>query len=492
MLKIFNTLTRKLEEFKPIDEGKIRFYQCGPTVYSRQHIGNLSSAVRGDLIRRSLEYLGYEVKFVRNITDVGHLSGDNEGDADIGEDRMAKGAKKEGLKPEAIATKYTGLYHQDIEKLNVKPPTLETVATHYVDQMAGLVQDLIDRGYAYSTEKAIYFEVDKFPTYNDLNRQKLEENRQGAGHGSEADAEKKKPYDFAVWFFKTGVHENALQTWEKEFKGIVQPTKAGFPGWHIECSAMARDSLGDTIDLHMGGVEHIPIHHTNEIAQSEAANEKRFTNYWLHHELLLIDGGKMSKSIGNVYSIDDLEEKGFHARDYRYFLLQAHYRSKQNFTWEALEASRSARKNLIKQLVKLVISKIPEVVNVDEIEDLNVNPEYKSQFVAHLENDFNVPGALSIVWDVLKSDLSDDEKLGTIFDFDRVLGLSLKELMNKALNSSTPGSDLPVEVSELIEKRRLARSDKNWQKSDELREMIESMGYEVKDSGDGQVISKIN
>lgn len=478
MLKIQNTLTKQLEEFKPINQGKISFYQCGPTVYSHQHIGNMFSAVKGDLIRRALEYLGYEVKFVRNVTDVGHLSGDNDGDADIGEDRMAKGAKKEGTTPEEIAKKYTEIYHTDIKKLNVKSPTLETVATHYIDQMAELVQDLIDRGYAYATDKAIYFEVDKFPSYNDLNKQKLEENRQGAGHGSESDRGKKKNYDFAVWFFKTGVHENALQTWEKTFDGIEQPVKQGFPGWHIECSAMARDSLGDTIDIHMGGVEHIPIHHTNEIAQSEAANGKKFTNYWLHHELLLLDGGKMSKSLGNLYTLEDLEEKGFDPLDYRYFLLQAQYRSKQNFTWEALHASRSARKKLIKQLAQLAMKN----------EELRVNTGYKEQFVKFLENDFNIPGALSVVWDVLKSDVEDEEKLNTILDFDRVLGLRL-EYNLKLLQQEN--EDLPQEVIALFNKRQTSREEKDWQKSDELREMIEAMGYEVKDSNEGQIISKI-
>jgi cysteinyl-tRNA synthetase len=355
MLKVQNTLSKQLEDFRPIEDGKIRFYQCGPTVYSRQHIGNLSSAVRGDLIRRALEFLGYEVSFVRNITDVGHLSGDNEGDADTGEDRMAKGAKKEGLSPEEIAQKYTDLYHQDLRKLNVHAPSKETIATEYVHQMAQMVQDLIDRGHAYATDKAIYFEVDTFPSYNNLNRQKLDKNQSGAGHGSEWDPGKKKPYDFSIWFFKTGVHAKALQTWDIEFNGISQSTIAGFPGWHIECSAMAKSELGDTIDIHMGGVEHIPIHHTNEIAQSEAANGVEFANYWLHHELILIDGGKMSKSLGNVYYLEDLAEKGFAPLDFRFFLLQAHYRSKQNFTWEALGASATSRKRLVDTLAKLSI-----------------------------------------------------------------------------------------------------------------------------------------
>jgi len=475
MLKVQNTLGRELQEFKPIEKNKIKVYQCGPTVYSRQHIGNLSSAIRGDLIRRSLEYLGFDVTWTRNITDVGHLSGDNEGDADTGEDRMAKGAKKEGSSPEEIAKKYTDLYHQDIKKLNVKMPDFETIATKYVKQMAKLVQDLIDRGFAYSTEKAIYFEVDKFDDYNKLNLQKLDENLVGAGHGDESDSEKKKPYDFAVWFFKTGVHKNALQTWEHKFTGIEQSALLGFPGWHIECSAMAKDTLGETIDIHIGGIEHIPIHHTNEIAQSEAANGKTFSNYWIHHELLMVDGGKMSKSIGNVYSLDDLEEKGFSPLDYRYFLLQANYRTKQNFTFEALEASKKAYNKLKKKLNKLD----------KEANNENIDQESKDKFIKQLENDFNIPAALSIAWEVLNSDLDDAKKYSTILDFDRVLGLDLgySSLNQRRRGSGTaPSKENEQEINKLISEREQARKEKDYAKADKIRDRLrEKFGFEVKD-----------
>lgn len=388
MLKIYNTLGRELQEFKPIKDGEVSFYQCGPTVYSRQHIGNLFSAVKGDLIRRSLEYLGYNVNFVRNITDVGHLTGDNLGDADTGEDKMAKGAKSEGVTPEEIAKKYTDLYHEDIKKLNVENPTYETVASKFIPQMATMVQELLDKGFAYSTDLAIYFDVTKFPEYTKLSGQKLEMNETGAGHGDVDDAKKKSPFDFAVWFFKTGSHKNAIQTWEHKFEGIEQTELQGFPGWHIECSAMSKDRLGNTIDIHMGGREHIPTHHTNEIAQSEAANGVKFSNYWIHHEMLLIDGGKMSKSIGNVYSLDDLEEKGFDPLDYRYFLLQAHYRSKQNFTWEALEASSKGLenlKNLRHKLLRSLRSDMPTSVGEDE--------KLQAELRNALEDDFNIPNS---------------------------------------------------------------------------------------------------
>lgn len=468
MLKVYNTLGRKLEEFKPIEEGKVRFYQCGPTVYSHQHIGNLSSAVRGDLIRRALIYLGYDVNYTRNITDVGHLVSDD----DEGEDKMEKGSKREGLTPGQIAKKYADLYHTDLEKLKVLEPDNETIATKYVIQMADMVQTLLDNGYAYPTKKAIYFDVDKFEGYNDLNKQNLEKNRRGAGHGAEEDNAKHNFYDFAIWFFKTGVHENALQTWEYKFKGIKQTTNLGFPGWHIECSAMAKDTLGETIDIHMGGTEHIPVHHTNEIAQSESANGVKYVNYWLHHEMLLINGGKMSKSLGNIYTLDDLESKGYSPLEFRYFLLQAHYRSKQNFTFEALDGARSAYKRLLAFVAKL---------NVKENGQFELDGKYKEKFSSALEDDFNIPRALAVLWEVVKSELSDGVKYQTIIDFDKVLGL---ELYNQPKDLG-----LEKEVLELLEKRALAREAQDWVSSDEIRKILEE-NYKIKvlDTDKGQEV----
>lgn len=460
MLKIKNTLSREIEEFRPImDNNIIMFYQCGPTVYSRQHIGNIFSAVKGDIIRRSLEYLGYQVAYTKNVTDVGHLVSDGDG----GEDKIEKGAKKEGLTPKEVTEKYTKLYHNDLEKVNVMIPTYETYATEYIDPMIYLVQKLIDKGYAYATKFAIYFEVDKFPDYNKLNRQNLDKNIIGAGHGEESDDKKKKPYDFAIWFFKTGAHQNALQTWKHTFEGIEQPTEEGFPGWHIECSAMARDTLGPTIDIHMGGVEHISVHHTNEIAQSEAGYGQKFANYWLHHEMLEVDGGKMSKSIGNIYTIEDLEKKGFSSLDYRYFLLLAHYRSKQNFTWESLTAAKNAYEKLVERIKEFNKS----VKNKGAI-----SKTYKDKFIAALEEDFNIPVAVAVAWDMLKSDIPDDEKYATILDFDRVFGLNLAEVKD----------EIPSEAQELINRREEARKDKNWEEADLLRDRLkEEFGINVKD-----------
>jgi cysteinyl-tRNA synthetase len=428
----------------------------------------------GDLVRRSLLYLGYDVHFVRNVTDVGHLTSND----DFGEDKMAKGAKQEGTTPAGIAKKYTDLYHRDVNLINVLVPTDETTATDYIKQMAKMVQDLIDNGYAYGTSKAIYFDVDKFENYTELNKQDLSKMREGAGHGEVSDSEKKKPYDFAVWFFKTGQHENALQSWNVEFSGIEQPTKKGFPGWHIECSAMAKDRLGKTIDIHMGGIEHIPVHHTNEIAQSEAANKQKFANYWLHHELIMIDDGKMSKSKGNVYTMDDIVDRKIDSLAFRYFAMQSHYRSKQNFTWEALKASEKA----LDRLRNFVREWSTQVKGED-----TPDKSFQKKFKDTLEDDFNIPMALAVVWDLVKSDLEVSRKLATILDFDKVLGLNLEHEIN-----DPDHFDFSDEVSQLLEKRQSARESKDWEMADEIRDELHSrFGVVVKDTERGQVAKKV-
>lgn len=470
MLKVHNTLTKELEQFKPIHEGKIGFYHCGPTVYWVQHIGNLRGMLMADLIRRSLIYLGYEVKFVRNYTDVGHLTGDNIGDADSGEDRMEKASKRENLDPQEIAQKYIDFFERDTAKLNILEPTAKPTASKYIKQMQDIVQVLLDKGYAYTTPQAIYFEVDKFDRYNDLNRQKLNQNLSGEGQGEVTDKDKKKPYDFALWFFKTGAHKNALQTWESPFESSEVEKGQGLPGWHIECSAMAGDLLGKTLDFHMGGIEHISIHHTNEIAQSEAANDATFVNYWLHNEHLLIDNGKMSKSQGNVYTLEDIESRGYDPMVLRFFYLGAHYRSKQNFTWEALDGAKDAYDKLVNRVRELSTEEVG-----------TVSKEYESKFVEALNNDFNIPESLSILWEVLKSDLSNSDKLATILRFDEVLGLNLDSVKPIEIND---------ELQKLLDQRQKAREEEDWSESDRIRDVInDKFGKVVKDTSEGQVVS---
>lgn len=466
-MKIYNTLTKSKEEFQPINTGKVSFYHCGPTVYWVQHIGNLRSMVLADLIRRSLVYLGYEVRFVRNYTDVGHLTGDNIGDADTGEDRMEKASKRENLDPQDIAQKYIDIFEKDTQELNIIEPTAKPVASQYIQQMQDMIQVLIDKGFAYFTPKAVYFEVDKFEEYNKLNKQDLEKNIKGQGKGEVGDSDKKKPYDFALWFFKTGAHANALQYWESPFESELVKNGEGIPGWHIECSAMAGELLGKTIDIHMGGIEHIAIHHTNEIAQSEAANGQRFVDYWLHNEHLLIDGGKMSKSDGNVFTLENVIARGFNPLVLRYFYLGAHYRSKQNFTWEALQSAQDAFEKLVANVRELSIEK-PGVVDKD----------YDEKFRNALENDFNIPEALAVMWEVIKSDIKESNKLATILKFDKVFGLRLSEINTL---------EITQELQELLDSREEARKRKDWNEADRIRsEIAQKYNLEVKDNSDGK------
>jgi cysteinyl-tRNA synthetase len=472
MLKIQDTLTGKLEKFTPQEPGKVKFYHCGPTVYWTQHIGNMRGMTMADLIRRSLIYLGYDVSFVRNYTDVGHLTSDE----DEGEDKMEKGAKREGLSPQKIADKYIKIFEDDVSALNMLPSDFTPRATDFVEQMIEMDQMLLDKGYAYLTPNALYFDVSKFPDYNKLNKQNLEMNRSGAGTGDISDSEKRHPADFALWFFKTGKHKNALQVWESPFESPEVENGLGFPGWHIECSAMARALLGNTLDIHMGGIEHIPVHHTNEIAQSEAATGEHFVRYWIHNEHLTVDGEKMAKSVGNVHSVSELREKGYDPIALRYFFLQSHYRSKQNFTLEALDAAQIALSKLSDFAAQQKESKT-SLGNISEL--------HKKSFVEALENDFNIPQALAVAWDVLKSDNAKEDIYATLLDFDTVFGLRLSE-QEKTKVEITP------EVASLLEDREKARENKDWATSDRVRDLLlNEHGIVVKDTVDGQSIFRL-
>ncbi|MEK7652858.1 MAG: cysteine--tRNA ligase [Patescibacteria group bacterium] len=479
MLNVYNTLSRKKEEFKPLKGKTVSFYQCGPTVYWTQHIGNLRAMVLADLIVRSLDYLGYKVKFVRNYTDVGHLTSDR----DEGEDKLEKAARQEKLSPKEIADKYIKIFESDTRDLNIIEPWRKPRATAYIKEMAKLVQALIDGGYAYATDLAIYFEVKKFKNYNKLSGQNLEKNITDAGKGEVSDPNKKSPLDFALWFFKAGVHQNALQTWKVKFKNINQPVLEGFPGWHLECSAMSRKLLGDTLDIHMGGVEHIPVHHTNEIAQSEAASGKKFVDYWLHNEHLTVDGGKMAKSEGTSYSLADIKKKGYDPMVLRYFFLQAHYRSKQNFTWSALEGAKTALDSIKDKIVEThcYASKMSTETHVNASLQRRINEEYRKKFLSAISDDFNIPQALAVVFEVIKADLPSGDKSATILDFDKVLGLGLDKI--KPIK-------IPKEVEKLARERQKARVDKDFKKSDRLRDEIDKLGYVVEDEKDGYKLKK--
>ncbi len=456
-IKIYNTLSGKKEIFKTLENNKVKFYQCGPTVYWTQHIGNLRAMTMADIINRFLRYIGYDVNFLRNYTDVGHLTSDS----DEGEDKMDVSATKEKISPKEIADKYIKIFEQDTAELNNLEPNIKSRATENINEILEMIKILFDKGFAYQTDLAIYFDVLKAKNYNRLSGQILEEQKTEPN-----DKNKKYPADFALWFFKKGKHANALQIWPSEWG-------EGFPGWHIECSAMIKRFLGKTIDIHMGGIEHIPIHHTNEIAQSEAVNDGvPLANYWVHNEHLLVDGKKMAKSEGTGFSLAEVKEKGFDPLALRYFFLQAHYRSKQNFTWQALKAAENGLKNLYSEIRELKNS-------VGEVSE-----EYKNKFIDVISDDFNTPQALAVVQELLKSDLSDDLKMATLLDFDKVLGLKIAE------NIAEQPEKIPQEVIELAEKRMALRKSGNWQEADKLRQKIKNLGFEIEDTEKGFDITR--
>lgn len=466
-MKLYNTLTRSIEEFKPLSEKQVLFYHCGPTVYWVQHIGNLRAMVWADLIRRSFLYLGYQVKFVRNYTDVGHLVSDE----DEGEDKMEKGAKRENLTPQQIADKYIAIFEKDIKDLHILKPDVTPRATEYIPQMIEMIQTLIDKGYAYITSSAVVFDVSKFKDYNKLNRQKLEANIQGSGKGTIEDPEKKHFADFNLWVFKKGAHANAIQTW-------TSPWGDGFPGWHIECSVMAKALLGSTIDVHMGGVEHIPVHHTNEIAQSEAANGVRFVDYWLHNEHLDVNERKMAKSEGTGYTLSQIEERGYDPLALRYFFLSAHYRSKQNFTFEALSGAAETLKRLRETVIQLKKQTQRTMLSEEKLDKIDL---YRTRFIEHISNDFQISQAVSVMWEMLKSNVPSEDKLDLLFEMDQVFGLKLNEVVEE---------QIPIDIMNLVKERELARTAKDFQKSDELRKAIEKKGFEIEDTASGTQIRK--
>ena len=468
MLKITNTLSKQKENFKPIEEKKVRFYHCGPTVYWVQHIGNLRAMVLADFIRRSLQFLDYEVSFARNYTDVGHLTGDNQGDADSGEDRMEAAAKRDNMSAKEVADHYIAQFERDTDALNILQPDHTLRATEHIQEMIDMVQTLIEKGFAYVTDRAVYFDVSKAKDYTALSGQDLDELMAHAGTGTEKDDEKRNPRDFSLWFFKMGAHQNASQTWPSPFQTPSVENGEGFPGWHIECSAMSKNTLGKTLDIHMGGIEHIPIHHTNEIAQSESANGARFVNYWLHNEHLVVDSKKMAKSEGSSYVLDDITEKGFDPLTLRYLFLGAHYRSKQNFTWDALQDAANS------------LDKLRERVRDLGSAEGTANAQYLNRFAEALQDDFNTPEALAITWELLKDDsVIDEDKKATILEMDEVLGLGLAKIQVIVV---------PDEIQKLVDEREEARKKKDWEASDALRQEIEKAGFTVKDTDDGPMV----
>ncbi len=470
-LHLHNTLSGKDEEFKPLGK-EVKMYHCGPTVYGVQHIGNLSMFVFTDILRRTLEYVGYDVKQVINITDVGHLVSDG----DDGEDKMTKGLKRDGLEPtlenmRILAEKYTQIFLEDMQRLNARiDGTQFPRASAYIQEQIGMVKKLEEKGYAYRGESGVYYDTSRFPAYGKLGNINLEGLKEGA---RVAVSEKKNPTDFLLW--KSDIHMGWDSPWGK-----------GFPGWHIECSAMIRALLGDQIDIHTGGIEHIPVHHNNEIAQSEAATDaKPLARFWLHRAHLQLEGGKMAKSEGNVIYLSDIIEKGFHPLSFRYLLLGAHYRQPASFSWEALSSAQTAFLKL-----RRLADTLPFGGSVPE--------DYKHRFTEKISNDLDTPGALAVLWEMTKdTSLAPKNLRAGLLDFDQVLGLNLAQedteartLWEKEFGVIVSENDVPEKIRVLLQKRESARKEKKWQEADSARNEIETAGFFVEDTKNGARVVK--
>lgn len=435
----------------------VTMYTCGPTVYNYVHIGNFRTYTSADALVRILKYNGYKIKYIMNITDVGHLTGDNLGDADMGEDRLEKAARKEGKTAWDVADFYAKVFLADYKKLNLTPPEKFTKATDYIKEQIALVKRLEEKGYTYRLEDGIYFDTARFPEYGKLSFLDLKNLR--AASRIEPNPQKKNPSDFALWKFSprpgSGQAQRQME-WES-------PWGRGFPGWHIECSAMSMKNLGDTFDVHVGGEDLAATHHPNEIAQSEAASGKEFVRYWIHSAFLLVDGGRMGRSLGNTYTLSDLEKKGFNPLALRYLYLTAQYRYKLNFTWKSLEAAQNALNNLYS-----------EVSSFGEPE--GGNPDFEEKFLEAINNDLNFPQALSLVWELVRREaISSSAKMATLEKFDQVLGLDLAK----------PRKPLPVEVKRLVSQRDEARRQEDFKLADKIRKELIDKGFEIEDTSSG-------
>lgn len=462
-LKLYNTLTRKKQQFKPIHDKKVGLYTCGPTVYNYAHIGNLRTYIFTDILQKTLEYNGYKVKRVMNITDVGHLTSN----ADTGEDKLEKESKKEKKSVWKIAKFYTDAFLRDIKELNIKKPEIIASATETIGEQIKIIKILIDKKYAYETSKAIYFEVAKFKNYNKLSRQPMHQKITAAREEVVEDPEKKHPADFALWFKLVGRYKNHSMRWPS-------PWGMGFPGWHIECSTISTKYLGQPFDIHTGGVDHIGTHHTNEIAQSEAALGKPLAKFWLHGEFLVIDESKMAKSEGNFITLDALKKHNFDPIAFRYLVLTAHYRSKLNFTWESLKSAQNALEKLRETILSL--KKVKQ--SVDE----KILKQYQKKFEYFINSDLNTPAALALWWEVLKSSkLNDRTKNALIIDFDKVFGLNL---------ANTKSEKIPSQVLKLVKEREVFRKEEDFAKADQLRQKIESLGWLIEDTTRGPKLKK--
>lgn len=475
MLKLYNTLTQKKETFKTLETGKVKMYNCGPTVYDFAHIGNLRAFTFADILRRHLENIGYEVRQIMNITDVGHLTEDDLNQADSGEDKMLKASKREKKTPQDIADFYTEKFFEDVEKLNLKKAHFYPKATAHIPQIIKMIEILIEKGLAYEKNGNVFYDVTRFSDYGKLSKKKLSELKENAR--LEEHPDKKHSYDFALWLKAPKEH---ILKWKS-------PWSLGYPGWHIECSAMSMEYLGETMDIHTGGEDHIFPHHENEIAQSEGCTDKDFAKFWLHVRFLLVDGQKMSKSKGNFYILVDILNKGYSPMDFKMLLLGSHYRSNLNFTWESLEQA----KNNLKKITRFQ-KRLQEFRPIKETKSA-INPQkYWEDFNQAMDDDLNTPKALAVLFEMITEANTEMDKNylnspnlkllnSTLIKINNVLGLKTHTDSNNSI---------PENIIQLAEERILARKEKDFTKADALRKKIEMKGYILEDTKEGYEISK--
>ena len=467
-MTIFNTLGRRLQDFEPLIPGKVGFYGCGPTVYNYAHIGNLRAYVTHDIIVRTLRHFSFDVNYVMNITDVGHLSGDN----DEGEDKMVKSAAERGKSVLEIAEYYTCAFFNDTRRLNITEPDIVCKATEHVCEMIDLIKRIEEKGFTYTSGGNVYFDISKFPSYGELAKLKLDDLKAGARIAE--DDNKRNPGDFVLWFTKSKFENQAL-VWDS-------PWGRGYPGWHIECSAMSLKYLGEQFDIHAGGIDHIPVDHTNEIAQSEAATGKSpWVKYWVHNEFLVIDKEKMSKSAGGFLTLQSLINEGYDPLDYRYFLLGGHYRSQLQFSREALDGARNARKSLGDRIRVLSAAALKEDRNESTAGE--TAEKYFTDFDTALSDDFSTPRALAALWGLLKDQtVSAGQALAAAYKMDKVLALNLEMEAKQGVNEDPA---LVEEIEALIKERSQAKIDKDYRKADDIREHLKERGIILEDSAQG-------
>ncbi len=472
-MKLYNTLSRTIEDFKPIDENLVRMYTCGPTVYNYAHIGNLRTYIHEDILERTLRYIGYNVKRVMNITDVGHL----ESDADDGEDKMLKGAKRENKTVWEIAQHYTDAFFSDIEKLNIKKADVVAKATDYINEYIEFIKGLEQKGYTYMANGNVYFDITKVENYTKLSGMDLEQLKTASREDVSVDVHKKNPQDFVLWFTKSKF-ENQAMKWDS-------PWGVGYPGWHIECSVISLKNLGEQMDIHCGGVDHIPVHHTNEIAQTESYTGKTWVKYWWHSEFLIDQGGKMSKSSGEFLTLSLLEKKGFNPLSYRYFVLNSHYRKQLAFSFDSLASAENAYFKL-KSRVKNVKENTDDASNTTGLSE--AAEKYKEEFKNCLKDDLNTANAITVLFNLLKAEtVSNNEKIKLIEDFEQVLSLDLLIEADEKVHD-----ELAEYIEEMIQKRQEAKKNKNYQMADAIRTELLEKGIALEDTRQGVNWKRIN